>query len=620
MEIMERFHWPRRLHEDRAPDVIVGIDVGMCFTKVAYTIRQDDSFGVIKAIQNWPKMGGEEDEANYVPTLLGYEKGHDIMQDAPQFVGFPRKEDKKNPDLKFYEWFKKDFPANLSSKDRDPPPFWPRISDDTETHVLYRTFLAELYASIESVLSPMLQRIGMDWNHAQIEFIFSVPATWNRPNETLGMVADSLMMVAKEARFEGEKRVVKIGMTEPEAAAAFALATHEDLVQGNVQSGKTILIVDAGGGTTDLCLLKMEQSQGKQFEMDPLSAPMGEDLGATHIDRGFEDLAVKKLTCLHDEAKIQKVWNFKEMARKMRDSPEFENFKGLLNLDKARSDQFFTVPLPQSCANDMPQHTQVYGVVNASMKFKWSELATIFDTVIQDRQVVRKGRPETLPGLNKLIQRARDELRYRGNNHGGSRSPNNDPDDVSVILMSGGLGRSEYITQRITEYLSYQEDTLGPVPEVRIIGEPQLCVCKGLLKNRLYTIFRTQRCNGNYGILEYKPYKKFYPTHFIANQANHVKKIGGSRYKEEVKWLIQKSRKTQEASGFPVMARHVHIQIPEGAKLGGHQVSRVSGHLLGNTTEITVTSKRESPDDGHFADQVWANFEFMTQWTFAVVY
>ncbi|KXH65946.1 hypothetical protein CSAL01_11570 [Colletotrichum salicis] len=493
---MERFYWPRRVHENRPPDVIVGIDVGMCYTKVAYTIRQDDTFGVIKAIQNWQNMGGEEDEANYVPTLLGYERGHDIMQDAPQFVGFPRKEDKRNPDLKFYEWFKRDFPANLSSKDRDPPPFWPRTSDDTETHVLYRTFLAELYASIESVLSPMLQRNGLDWNHAQIEFIFSVPATWNRPNETLGMVADSLKMVAKEARFEGERRVVKIGMTEPEAAAAYALATHEDLIQ----------------------------FQGKQFEMDPLSAPMGEDLGATHIDRGFEDLAVKKLTCLHEEANIQKEWNFKEMARKMRDSSEFQNFKELLNLDKARSDQFFTVPLPESIANDMPQHAQVYGVVNASMKFKWSELAKIFDTVIQDRQVIRKGRPETLPGLKKLIQRARDELRYRGNNHGGSRSPNNATDDVSVILMSGGLGRSEYITQRITEYLSQQEDTIGPAPEVRIIGEPQLC-----------------RCNGNYGILEYKPYKKFYPTHFIANQANHVKKIGGSRFKEEVKWLIQKA-------------------------------------------------------------------------------
>ncbi|WQF90242.1 hypothetical protein CDEST_15256 [Colletotrichum destructivum] len=530
---MERILWPRRVHGNRAPDVIIGIDVGMCLlihravvatptdTKVAYTIRHDDDFGVINAIQNWPKMGGKEDEADYVPTLLGYEKGHVIMQEAPQFVGFPRKEDEKNPDMKFYKWFKKDFPANLSSKDRDAGPLWPRTSGDTETYVLYRIFLDELYASIESVLSPMLQRNGLDWNLAQIEFIFSVPATWNRPNETLGMVADSLKMVAKEARFEGDRRVVKIAMKEPEAAAAYALATHEDLVQ-------------------DLCLLKMGQSRGLQFEMDPLSAPMGEDLGATHIDRGFEDLTVRKLICLHEEAKIQKEWNIKEMARQMRDSPEFQNFKGLLNLDKARSHHFFTVPLPESCAIDLPQDTQVYGVVNDSMKFKWSELANIFDTVIQDRSFIRKGRPETLPGLNKLIQRARDELRYRGNGHGGSRSPNNATDDVSVILMSGGLGRSEYITQRISEYLAQQEDTLGPAPEVRIIDEPQLCVCKGLLKNRLYTIFRTQKCNGNYGILEYKPYKKFYLTHFLANQGNHVKEIGGNRYKEEVKWLIQK--------------------------------------------------------------------------------
>ncbi|KAF6829097.1 hypothetical protein CPLU01_08110 [Colletotrichum plurivorum] len=536
---MLRRFWPRRVDEDRTPDVIVGIDVGMCYTKVAYTIRQDGNFGDIRAIQNWPKMGGEEDEANYVPTLVCYESSHDIMQNEPQFVGFPSQEDKRNPDLKFYEWFKKDFPANLSSNDGNTQ-FWPRTSDETETHVLYRVFLSELYASIELVLSPILQRNGLDWNDAQIQFVFSVPATWNRPNETLGMVADNLKMVAREARFEGERRVVDIGMTEPEAAAAYALATYEDLIQ----SGKTILIVDAGGGTTDLCLLKMQQTRGKQFEIDPLAAPMGENLGATNIDRGFEDLAVKKLRAIHYQAQIQREWDFRDFARKMRDSPEFQNSKVELNLEKAGSDQFFTVPLPQPCANDMSQLAQVSGIVNGSIKFKWSELATLFDAIIQDRQVTRNGRPETLPGLQKLIQRARDELRYRGNSHGGSRSSNNATDDISVILMSGGLGRSEYITQRITKYLSSQQDTF--VPEVRIVDDPQLCVCKGLLKNSLYSIFRTQKCNGNYGILEYNPYKRFSLKHMVAKGGNHVKEIGGSRYVEEVKWLVHKDGKISD--------------------------------------------------------------------------
>lgn len=170
-----------------------------------------------------------------------------------------------------------------------------------------------------------------------------------------------------------------------------------------------------------------------------------------------------------------------------------------------------------------------------------SELARIFDMVIQDRRVIRNGRPETLPGLRKLIERARGELQYRGNSHGSSKFSSNIANDVSVILMSGGLGQSKYITQRIRESLSYQDDMFDQTPEVRIIAEPQLCVCKGLLKNRLHVIFRTQKCNANYGILEYKPYKMFSMTSFIASQGNHVRDIGGSKYTEGVRWLIRKA-------------------------------------------------------------------------------
>ncbi|KAK1990648.1 hypothetical protein LX36DRAFT_716614 [Colletotrichum falcatum] len=446
------------------------------------------------------------------------------MQNHPRFVGFPSCEDRGIP-LELYKWFKKDFPSNLSSNNRDAGRFWQRPSDATETYVLYLNFLTTLYTSIESALtSPLeIQRNGLNWNEAQIQFVFSVPATWNRPHETLGMVADSLETVAKEAGFEGANRAVKIGMTEPEAAAAYALAMNQDLIH-------------------DLCLLKMEQTGDRRFEIDPLSAPVGEDLGATHVDRGFEDLAEKKLRRIHYDAGIQREWNFKKMAQRMAESGEFQTSKKELNLAKAGSDQVFGVPLPYLDSNNIPEHAEV---TSGSVRFTWSELAKIFDTIIQDREVIRGGRPETLPGLNKLIQRVREGLRYRSNDHVGSLSSNS-PADVSVILMSGGLSQSDYITQRIAEYLSTQVDTFGPAPEVRTITDPQLCVCRGLLTDSLYSIFRTQKCNGNYGILDYIPYRSYKISHRIAKRGNHVKEMGGTRYVEEIKWLIQKNEKVPE--------------------------------------------------------------------------
>ena len=94
----------------------------------------------------------------------------------------------------------------------------------TDTMILYRHFLAKLYVAIKTEISAELDRIKVPWANARIEFIFSVPATWNDIRGTLGRIASKLEEVAKAADFGCESRhSVSIGLTEPEAAAASSL-------------------------------------------------------------------------------------------------------------------------------------------------------------------------------------------------------------------------------------------------------------------------------------------------------------------------------------------------------------------------------------------------------------
>lgn len=180
--------------------------------------------------QSWKKLGGKQNATDYVPTVLGYEKDHSLLDHRPDKIGFI--EDDQRPHLRIYEWFKEHFPGNLPCTPEEPGKAQGTSnthSSSTDTFILYRHLLAKIYLAIKS-LSPELLKGGPSWDEACIEFIFSVPATWNRLTETLDNITERFRAVVKEAGFgdrNSQHRVI-IGLTEPEAAAAFCLSSKDD--------------------------------------------------------------------------------------------------------------------------------------------------------------------------------------------------------------------------------------------------------------------------------------------------------------------------------------------------------------------------------------------------------
>lgn len=204
---------------------------------MAYVVlREEGGYSEVRNFQNWTKLGGREDEDLHVPTVLAYEKDHDLQNDAPRHIGHLKNYQVADKDLKKYEWFKDHFPRNLPRQDQErewknpqPAATSPVTATSTDTVILYRHLLTSIYVAIKSE-SPALLAPGLDWDDACIEFIFSVPATWNRLTETLDNITKSFIAVVREAGFgeDETKHSVIVGLTEPEAAAAFCLKNKDD--------------------------------------------------------------------------------------------------------------------------------------------------------------------------------------------------------------------------------------------------------------------------------------------------------------------------------------------------------------------------------------------------------
>ncbi|KAH0545477.1 hypothetical protein FGG08_000478 [Glutinoglossum americanum] len=235
--------------------IVVGIDLGLTFSGVAFSTPEMSQPLVI---QTWP---GPDPTliAKKVPTVLNYRAGRASVrwgfELAPQGRGWNVKE-------LFKLWL---HPAALNKKfcqNQDPCTI-----DDVR--MWYRDFLTALRKHIAGYLEDLF---GRDWEKSRIEFIFSVPTTWKQ----LAVVED-FRAIMKEAGFCLNKNSVTIGLTEAEAAAVYTVSG--DTMRHGIREGHTLLICDAGGGTT-----------------------VRKAIGSVHIDEAFEAVARERLELIRRDA------------------------------------------------------------------------------------------------------------------------------------------------------------------------------------------------------------------------------------------------------------------------------------------------------------------------------
>jgi len=368
------------------PQIVVGIDFGMTCTGVAYSKGPD--FEELRAIQRWPGTFGST-LVNKVKTAVCY----DLSSGDLATWGFQC--DPNDESLEFNELFKLYLDPMYQDNDETAPTL-------AEAQKWFCDYLRSLYKYIVKHLDETTKHF---WDN-NVEFVFSIPTTWKHPATQAKMEA-----LIKSAGFENStNHRASITLTEAEAAAVCASKQqmHRDEV---------FLVCDAGGGTTDLNVLKVTFAARQQTQLEPLSSNEGRAIGSTLIDHKVRKKLEDRLRLVQSHLSGE----VEEVVHKMMQD-RYERFKCNLG-GEGMNVRKLPLPIPDFPPGRDYPHA---GIEDSKLILMRQELEEIFDEQIQ-----------------VIIDLIDEQLRLVQKSHPS--------DNMSRLILSGGLGSSPYVRAKIKE-------------------------------------------------------------------------------------------------------------------------------------------------------------------------
>ncbi|MCZ2342977.1 MAG: hsp70 family protein [Bacteroidales bacterium] len=271
---------------------LVGIDLGTTNSAVAFVDRQQRAKSGVVKLQPFPitqvVAAGQVEKRPLLPSFLYLPSAHDLpagaialpwCPDATDVVGvFARNHGAKVPGRlvsSAKSWLS--HPGVDRTAPLLPwggPPDVPRLSP-------------------LEVSTQYLKHIVAAWNHAHAQtpenrledqqIVLTVPASFDD-------VARNL--TAEAAKQAGLQHVLLL--EEPQAAFYAWLGTHTPQEAGQLKPGMRCLVVDVGGGTTDLSLIRVGEDQGEiTFERDAVGDHLL--LGGDNMDLALAKAVEAKL-------------------------------------------------------------------------------------------------------------------------------------------------------------------------------------------------------------------------------------------------------------------------------------------------------------------------------------
>ncbi|KAK2758012.1 hypothetical protein FQN54_004418 [Arachnomyces sp. PD_36] len=506
-------------------------------------------------IQGWPGMRRGALE-NKVPTAVKYRAG----QKRILSWGFECSPLDVQPECRVVERFKlfldDDFlqhsPKNVGTHE--------------DVQMWFEDFLTVIRQHAVDDICSFLQ-LGKDrWESQTVHYVFSVPTTWS--TEVIG----TFEKVVRRAGFTtGKLHSVEIRLSEAEAAAVYTAwslrhqppatdsGSDTDSIEGNTCSAEMqlskdeiLLVCDAGGGTTDISVLQVEAmksipegngtaSVAQLTRLDHVDAsanspprrmrspiarggmgasvsatnlsrlptnPIPHAIGSDQIDAAFREEVVKRLKNIPTDDIIPSI-NPTDAAQKML-KERFIPTKREFGTARTRGMGIFPFAVPgiRKDYSNAAAHIE-----NGKMIFTWGEIQDWFET-----QIV------------KIFRAMDDKL--------GPLRPNKIGSIQSYIVLSGGLGSSEYVQKRIRENYGSEEITIA------VSSQPQLAVCKGLVIDQVHqlkykqSILSKRSCSSSYGVLFNEIYdKKIHSSQQTKEWKNPIDKR--SYAVDRVHWLVR---------------------------------------------------------------------------------
>ncbi|RDW63374.1 hypothetical protein BP6252_10919 [Coleophoma cylindrospora] len=437
------------------PDLLVGVDFGMTYTGVAWVNLLNPS--VISPIIDWPPLSATAKYETKTPSKIAYAQDNAVAR-----WGFLCDE---NDDCDEQDQVKQSFKIYL---DQDSIDAARRAGIDDmpsveEAKRLVADYLRQVYMhikkSIEASTGP--------WYDKKVDFIFTMPTTW-----TSQKILKDFEEAIRRAGFGSEnesKHSAKLELTEAEAAGVFVVANPPV----HFEAGDILLVCDAGGGTTDLGLVQIFDA--KVPSLKQLAAVSGVGIGSTMIDTAFQLLVRQRMEAYPDILPP-------ETAYKLAESATFQSIKH--NFGTAYADQ-----AQYKIGLNMGQDLTHPGlrIERGKMLFSRVEIQCLFD-----RQIA---------GIIRVIDRQFDWI---GSNRNGQY--------VKYLILSGGLGSSEYVKTRLMEKYTSSPHTSAPNLIIIKSSDPRLAVVKGLLLDRRqklvspHSVLITRVARASYGVICRMPY------------------------------------------------------------------------------------------------------------------
>lgn len=437
------------------PDIVVGIDFGMTATGVAYSAAPE--WARPETIQNWPgNFRGSI--ADKVDTKVAYDADGRLAG-----WGFAIDEADRGIDS-IEEYFKLHLDPEFVDNMEDPPTL-------EQARMWFVDFLACLFKTIDRYLNDVIPR----YQSKSVEFKFSVPTTWKNP----AMIAEIEQHI-REAGFGSRSKFHKaeITLTEAEAAAVYAAQQRYD-------AGQVVLVCDAGGGTSDVNILKVISSGTGITELAPLQHVEGRAIGSTLIDFHVEKLVAERLHVIagYLSEPVDIV-----TTKMIKDKSRFESFKCNIG------DDVMDLPTLRLSIPGVPNGLTVRPHIdNSQLILSKREIEHIFDVQI--------GR------LCELI----DDQLYR-------LEQARPGEVITYLVLSGGFGSSPYLQKKLRQRYMNERSHFACIRDLQIlrVPKPQLAVCHGLVLDRVQQIkedrvvYKERFCRNSYGVIcrvEFDPRK-----------------------------------------------------------------------------------------------------------------
>jgi hypothetical protein len=423
-------------------------------------------------VQKWP--GRYQANENKVPTVLVYPSPTPLPTPASPYYPSPSSwgflsetiSEQTATDKDYKEWFKTSLdPDKLRLKQIRDPDDAARNMQEVERW--YEDYLSRMYEYLALKLGDELKY--KNWATARLEFHFSVPTTW-----PVNPTVENFKRIVRLAGFGCHAtHSVIIGLTEAEAAAVHVSTEAPKIFN----TSDILLVCDAGGGTTDLSVLRVTNSANQAITLQQLDVVFGDTIGSAAIDYEFEKLVTHRLAMTNATQPL--AMEVEEAAWAMMKSRDFQAVK--CGYGSPDDTPVFSIAIPQTPQTYHNQAPDI-NIRRGEMIFRREDLQSLFDKQI-----------------NKLFKLIDTQLQQLWDKYPSEQ--------VAHIILSGGLGNSAYVQQRLRDYYRRTNIPNAQNIAVRIAPDPQLAVCKGLVTDRVrklltsHSVLSWRCCRASYGTM-----------------------------------------------------------------------------------------------------------------------